>query len=165
MPPTPGSQEKCAQPEGAAGRLGTPSMVAISESGAWVVGDVAEAVLRRHPSRGVYDFKRVLGRAVAGDPVVAAEAARHGGRLVAHPAATRNRVTGRAVETAKQRAACAVLVTRLFFRMQSAPQTSFPRRRESIGVSMAYRLARSVPAMNSRLRGNDDLCRVMPHPL
>lgn len=92
--------------EGASGRLGTPSMVAISDAGAWVVGDAAEAVLRREPSRGVYDFKRVLGRAAAGDAVVAAEAARHGGRLVAHPAATRNRATGRAVTSAKQRAAC-----------------------------------------------------------
>jgi molecular chaperone DnaK (HSP70) len=82
-------------------------MVAISEGGAWVVGDVAEAVLRRHPSRGAYDFKRVLGRTPEGDPVVASEAARHGGRLVSHPTAIRNRVTGRAVATGRQRAECA----------------------------------------------------------
>ena len=92
--------------EGAQGRLGTPSVVALSASGAWVVGAAAEAVMAAHPARGALDTKRVIGRRLE-DPMCASEAPRHGGRLVQHPTARRVRATGKAVRTAKQRAHCA----------------------------------------------------------
>jgi len=91
---------------GAQGRLGTPSVVALADGGAWVVGAAAEAVMAAHPARGVVDAKRVIGRRLE-DPMCASEGARHGGRLVQHPTARRVRATGMAVRTAKQRAHCA----------------------------------------------------------
>lgn len=92
--------------EGAQGRLGTPSVVAVSAAGTWAVGEAAERVIAAHPARGVVDAKRVIGRPL-GDPMCASEGARHGGRLVQHPTARRVRATGKAVRTAKQRAHCA----------------------------------------------------------
>jgi molecular chaperone DnaK (HSP70) len=91
---------------GAQGRLGTPSVVALSAAGAWVVGGAAEAVMAAHPARGALDAKRVIGRRLE-DPMCVSEGARHGGRLVQHPTARRVRATGMAVRTAKQRAHCA----------------------------------------------------------
>ena len=92
--------------EDASGRLGVPSVVAIHASGAWVVGEAAEAVLAQHPSRGVVDAKRVIGRRLE-DPMVVSESARHGGRLMQHPTARRVAASGKGVKTAKHRAVCA----------------------------------------------------------
>lgn len=92
--------------EGAGGRLGTPSVVAISAQGAWVVGEAAERVMAAHPARGVVDSKRVIGRRLD-DPMCVSEGVRHEGRLVQHPTSRRVRATGKAVRTAKQRAHCA----------------------------------------------------------
>ena len=92
--------------EGSGGRLGTPSVVAISPAGTWVVGGAAEAVLALQPSWGAVDSKRVIGRRL-GDPMCVSEGARHAGRLVEHPTARRVHASGKAVRTAKQRAHCA----------------------------------------------------------
>jgi molecular chaperone DnaK (HSP70) len=71
------------------GESTTPSVVAVLPGGVgFVVGRAAMLHAVEHPEECVIDGKRVIGRA-AGDPVVAAEAERHGGRLVPDP--TRHR--------------------------------------------------------------------------
>lgn len=92
------------------GGASVPSVVALGDSGEWLVGSAAEAVLRVAPARGVVDGKRVIGR-FADDAMVAMEAPRHAGRLLTHPAARRSRSSGRAITTSKAIAACSLNTT------------------------------------------------------
>ena len=80
------------------GEATTPSVVAI-EGGAFLVGRRAVAHLESFPHEGVLDGKRVIGRR-RGDATVAAEAQRHGGRLMLHPHAFRSAGTGRPASAA-----------------------------------------------------------------
>lgn len=67
----------------------TASIIAATAATGWVVGQDAADLVSDEPLATVFDAKRLIGRR-HDDPTVAAERARHGGRIVPHPTSIRD---------------------------------------------------------------------------